>query len=158
MKKILVIHALLLTSVSVYAQDIKTSVVPEAVKQSFSKLYPKATDVEWEKEEGNYEAQFKHNKEKTDVLFTAAGKHIQTETKLASASELPAAIANTLKKDFSGYEVEETEKVMTAEGKQLYKVKAEMKEKEYELLFDASGVLLKKTEEPSEKKEADHKK
>ncbi len=152
MKKFFLTSALLFTGIAVNAQDIKTSSVPEAVKQSFTKLYPNIVDVKWEMEEGNYEAKFKQNKEKTDLLFDTSGKLIQTETKLSSANDLPAAITATLKKDFSGYEFEDFEKIITAEGKELYEVEAEMKEKEYELLFDASGLLVKQTEEKKEKK------
>jgi hypothetical protein len=158
MKKTLLISAFACTAFIAKAQDVKTNLVPDAVKQSFSKLYPNIVDVKWEMEKENYEAKFKQNKEKTDLLFTPAGKLIQTETKLSSANDLPAAITATLKKDFSGYEFEDTEKVITAEGKELYKVEAEMKEKEYELLFDAAGTLVMKTEEPEKKKEEHSKK
>ena len=144
--------------IAVNAQDIKTSAVPDAVKQSFAKLYPNIVDVKWEMEEANYEAKFKQNKEKTDLLFDTSGKLIQTETKINSVNDLPLAVTNTLKKDFSGYEFEDTEKIKMADGKEFYKVEAELKEKEYELLFDTAGMLIKKTEEPSKEKEADHKK
>ena len=158
MKKLFLISALLFTGIAVNAQDIKTSAVPDAVKQSFAKLYPNIVDVKWEMEEANYEAKFKQNKEKTDLLFDTSGKLIQTETKINSVNDLPLAVTNTLKKDFSGYEFEDTEKIKMADGKEFYKVEAELKEKEYELLFDTAGMLIKKTEEPSKEKEADHKK
>jgi hypothetical protein len=135
MKKIILSIALLLAGYSLKAQEIK----------------------EWEKEDGNYEATFKKNKEKTDAVFSKEGKLIQTETKLPSPNDLPPAIAATLKKDFAGYEFEESEKIITAEGKELYAVDAEWKEMDYELLFEANGTLVKKTEE-KEKKEGAKKK
>lgn len=158
MKKALLISALTFSVFAANAQDVKTNTVPDAVKKSFSKLYPTIVDVKWEMEKENYEAKFKQNKEKIDVLFTPSGKLIQTETKLSSVNDLPTAITAVLKKDFSGYELEDTEKITTAEGKTLYKVEAEMKEKEYELIFDSTGTLVSKTEEPAEEKEEHSKK
>jgi len=34
-------------------------VVPDAVENNFKKDFPKAADAKWEKEDGNYEANFK---------------------------------------------------------------------------------------------------
>ena len=151
MKKIILCGTLILAGLSVQAEEIKDKDVPPAVKQKFVSLYPKVSEVEWELENGAYEAQFKENKVEIEVLFTKEGKLIQTETELKSISELPQAVQASLKKDFSNYEYDEIEKVKLADGTEQYKVDAEMKEKEYELLFDIKGMLISKTENKEDK-------
>ena len=59
MKKIMLLAVLLgIAATVLFAQGNET---PAAVKSKFSSLYPKATSVKWEKENGNYEAEFKLN-------------------------------------------------------------------------------------------------
>ncbi|HAL82712.1 MAG TPA: hypothetical protein DCO83_11130 [Mucilaginibacter sp.] len=55
-KKLLFAIAIATAAVSVKAQDIKTKDVPAVVKSACEKKYPQATKVSWEKEKGNYEA------------------------------------------------------------------------------------------------------
>jgi len=47
MKKLLLVMVIVVYSVSINAQEIK---VPVKVKDTFTKIYPKATNVKWEKE------------------------------------------------------------------------------------------------------------
>ncbi len=158
MKKLVLSSILVIAGLSVHAQKVKTINLPVAVQDNFNKLYPEIVSVEWELEEGNYEGAFKKNKVKTEVLFNAEGKLLQTETKLNSVNDLPALITASLKKDFKGYEFEEAEQITTAEGQEQYSVDAELKETEYELLYDKKGVLLKKTEEKEKKEKEEREK
>ena len=48
--------ALLLVSFTAFAQQVN---VPKSAKDAFSKLYPKATEVKWDKENEGYEASLK---------------------------------------------------------------------------------------------------
>ncbi|HWZ05171.1 MAG TPA: hypothetical protein VNX40_16250, partial [Mucilaginibacter sp.] len=55
-KTLLSAVVILLMAGSLKAQDIKSKDVPAVVKSALSKKYPEATKVGWEKEKGNYEA------------------------------------------------------------------------------------------------------
>lgn len=58
MKKSMFLSFLLsaIISGSAVAQDLKEKEVPAAIKASFAKKYPNAKKMSWEKEKGNYEA------------------------------------------------------------------------------------------------------
>jgi hypothetical protein len=57
MKKILLLIAVLaITVCASKAQDLKAKNVPGVVKAALTQKYPEATKVSWEKEKGNYEA------------------------------------------------------------------------------------------------------
>jgi hypothetical protein len=72
MKRIFVI-CLILAGIPAFAQKIDASKVPASVKTAFSKNFPGVTSVKWEKEKGNYEANFKEHDQKMSALFDATG-------------------------------------------------------------------------------------
>ena len=66
MKKI-IIAALILISLNTVAQK---EVIPPAAKTAFSKAFPTASKVKWEKEDGNYEVTFeKDGKEMQSINY-----------------------------------------------------------------------------------------
>ncbi len=112
----------------------QASKVPQAVKTALAKAYPNATDVDWELEDGKYEAEIEMEGDKEmSVLFDASGALLETEVELAF-SELPQAVQAALK----GKKVKETAKITDAKGVVTYE--AEMKGKD--LMFDAQGKQL----------------
>jgi hypothetical protein len=54
------------TTFATFAQKVE---VPKEVKNSFTKLYPKITNVKWGKEGKEFEASFKVDKMDKSVLF-----------------------------------------------------------------------------------------
>jgi hypothetical protein len=75
MKRPFLLLAFGFTAITANAQKMKEADVPPAVKATFTKAYPNTKAGSWEKENGNYEAEFDLNK--TDVLFDAEGKFIK---------------------------------------------------------------------------------
>ena len=62
-----------LTTTNLIAQDLKEKDVPPTVKDAFVKKYPDAKKVSWEKEKGNYEANWGGKSgEDNSVTFTPA--------------------------------------------------------------------------------------
>lgn len=122
-----------------YAQKVKPDNVPAPVEEAFSKMYPDAKNVEWEMEDGNYEAEVDINKIETSVVFTPAGAHVMTEVEIAPDA-LPAAAINYVKTNLGGKKIKEAAKMTTAAGVVTYE--AEVDEADY--IFDASGAFLKK--------------
>jgi len=124
---------------SAYAQDIKIKDVPAAAKEALIKKYPKATKVSWEKEKGNYEANWGGKSgEDTSVQFTPAGAFVE-EVDAIPVSQLPAEVAAYVKAHYNGVKIKEAGKVTDAAGKHFFE--AEIKGKD--LIFDEGGKFVK---------------
>lgn len=146
MKKAIITLMLICLVASAYAQKIKESAVPEAVKSSFAKLYPNVHNQKWEMEDGNYEAEFEVNEVETSVEFNAAGTLLMTEVEI-SVSELPASATDYIAKNMPGKKIAEASKMTDANG--VVTFEAEVGVDDY--IFDASGKFLKKVSEHQEK-------
>ena len=128
MKKIMLFIALFAFAQTAFAQSKK---VPEAAKMAFAKDYPKADDVKWEMEDGNYEVEFEiADDQEISVVYDANGAVLETEVEIAF-SELPKAAQDALK----GKKVKEAAKITNAKGVVTYE--AEVRRKD--LMFDAKG-------------------
>ncbi|WP_426671386.1 PepSY-like domain-containing protein [Mucilaginibacter sp. McL0603] len=140
MKKIILSAFVLATLAgSAMAQDIKAKDVPAAVKETLTKKYPNATKVSWEKEKGNYEANWGGKSgEDTSVQFTPAGAFVE-EVNAIPVSQLPAAVSAYVKTNYNGAKIKEAGKVTDAAGNHFFE--SEIKGKD--LLFDESGKFLK---------------
>jgi hypothetical protein len=96
-----VIFMLAMVSVSlVYAQKISDKEVPAAVKSALQKKYPNAKDLKWEKEKGNYEAEFEVTKTDYSLLMDASGNVLETEVEIKT-EQLPAAAKSYVAKKLS---------------------------------------------------------
>ncbi len=90
------------TGVSVNAQDLKSSNVPGTVKTALIKKYPQAVKASWEKEKGNYEANWGGKSgEDNSVQFTPSGEFIEI-VKAISVSELPKQVPAYIKQHYKG--------------------------------------------------------
>lgn len=129
-----------LAATMTFAQTVKNvnkGKIPAAVLAAFHKDYPNVKDVDWDQEDGNYEAGFEVNKNELSVLYNAQGQKLETETEI-KVSQLPAAVLKAVQTQKLGT-VKEASKIEKANGKTEYE--AEIKGKDY--VFDASGKLLK---------------
>ena len=122
-----------------FAQKVKSSDVPAAVKSALEKKYPDAKNVYWEKEHGNYEANWGgKSKEDNSVQFTPAGEFIEY-VKAIPVSELPKEVNTYVKSHYKGAKITEAGKVTDAHGKTFYE--AEVKGKD--IVFDEHGNFVK---------------
>jgi hypothetical protein len=122
-----------------YSQDVKISEVPEVVKSAFMKKFPEATKVSWEKENGNYEANWGgKSREDNSAQFTPAGDFVEIGRAMA-VDALPAPVKIYVKEHQNGAKITEAMRVTDANGKITYE--AEVKGKD--LVFDESGKFLK---------------
>ncbi len=141
MKKILFISfpALLFVLSSAQAQNIKSAVVPPLVKSALMQKYPKATKVTWEKEKGNFEANWGGKSgEDLSVQFTPQGRFIE-QVQAIKAESLPAEVAKYVQQHYKGAKITEAGKVTDAKGKNFFE--AEVKGKD--LVFDEKGNFVK---------------
>ena len=127
---------LLLLSISCVAQSI-----PTEVKTAFGKSFPGISVKKWEKEHGNYEANFSKDGKSMSATFTAAGVLEETETDI-KVSELPADAESYIKTHYKGDTIKEAA-IVEKGGKKMYE--AEVKGKD--ILFDESGKFLKEQED-----------
>ena len=117
--------------------------VPANIKTAFSKKFPKATKVKWEKEnDKEWEAEFKINGKEYSANFNTNENWLETEYKIKK-SEIPTAVINTLDNEFADYEIEETEISETVDGK-VYEFELEKNETDMEVTIDPNGKVLKK--------------
>ena len=142
MKKHVALIAAAGIALSAKAQKISDTEVPAAVKESFKKAYPAATVKKWEKEKGNYEAEFMTGKTETSVLMDANGKLLETETEIG-AEQLPKAVSDYVAKNLGGKKIKEASKITDANNVVTYE--AEVGEADY--IFDTKGNFIKKEAE-----------
>lgn len=126
--------------------------VPQAITEAFSKKFPEAKKVKWDKENAaEWEAEFKMNGTEYSANFTSAGEWTETEHEIKT-SEIPAAVKATLDQDFKDYEIEEAEISVTKEGK-VYEFELEKDETALEVAIDVNGKIV--TKEVKEEEEED---
>jgi hypothetical protein len=139
-KKLLFTVAFSVAVISVNAQDIKTKDVPAVVKLACEKKYPEATKVSWEKEKGNYEANWGGKSgEDNSVQFTPSGTFVEI-VKAIAISDLPKTVAPYVKAHYKGAKIREAGRVTDASGKIMYEAEI----KGGDLIFDKNGNFLKK--------------
>lgn len=121
------------------AKQLSENKVPALVKEAFVKRYPEAKKVSWEKEKGNFEANWGGKSgEDTSTLFTPAGVFVEVVVAIPVA-QLPATIAPYIKSHYNGAGIKEAGMVTDVAG--LHFFEAEIKGKD--LVFDAAGKFVK---------------
>ncbi|TDX01320.1 PepSY-like domain-containing protein [Dinghuibacter silviterrae] len=136
LKKVLSI-ACLACALGAAAQDIKTKDVPAAVKAALLKQFPSATKVSWEKEKGNFEANWGGKSgEDHSVQFTPAGDFAESVDAIP-VSALPVSVAPYVKEHYKTA-IREAGKRVDAAGSHTYEVEIKGKD----LLFTTDGAFL----------------
>jgi hypothetical protein len=113
--------------------------VPAVVKEALAKQYPQATKVAWEKENGNYEANWGGKSgEDHSVQFTPAGNFIEMVNTIP-VSQIPKSALTYIAAHYKGEKVTEAGKVTDASGKLSYEVEVHGKD----IIFDENGAFVK---------------
>lgn len=143
MKKYLLTAMTVICSAMLFAQEIPAEKVPSEVKTAFQSKFPDAKKVEWEMEDGLYEAEFKMKGNEMSATFDSKGIWKETETEI-KVKNLPKAVSNMLANEFPGFEIDEACQVESAEHGSCYEVEIEKGDEEMEVLLKADGTILKK--------------
>ena len=113
--------------------------VPAAAKTALMNKYPAATKVTWEKEKGNFEANWGgKDGEANSVLFTPAGDFLEIVESIP-VNELPASALAYLKTHYKSAKVKEAGKVIDKQGKIFYEAEVNGKD----VIFDQKGNFVK---------------
>lgn len=124
------------------AQDVKTANVPQAARRALIQKYPQATKVSWEKEKGNYEANWGgRSGEDHSVQFTPSGEFVEAVDAMA-VRDLPASVGQYVKEHYHGA-IREAGKRVDAKGNHTLEVEIKGKD----LLFTPEGAFLSEEHE-----------
>jgi hypothetical protein len=115
--------------------------VPAVVKSANLKKYPqsKTYHVTWEKENGNYEANWGgKDGEANSVTYTPSGTFVEI-VKEVPRSQLPGSVQNYIKAHYKNAKFGDVGKVLDAQGKTSYEVEINRKD----VIFDENGRFVK---------------
>ncbi len=148
MKKSILLLAVGFATISTNAQDLKEADVPVPVKEAMKKLYPTGEIEEWEKEEGNFEAEVEVGDAEFTVTLDPAGNLVETQSEI-KITELPKGVSDYVAKIFPGKKMKDATKITDAAGKITFEVKVNKED----YVFDADGNFIKKEEKQKEDKD-----
>ena len=136
---------LLVTSVftgsSARGQKLTGEQVPLVVKNVFEKEYPRVK-VSWDREDANYEANFKQDGKTMSMVIDRNGTIVETETSIA-ITDLPKTAQDYMKKNYPGVKIEEAARILKANGDINYEAEVHHKD----IVFDANGKFIKKVKD-----------
>ncbi|MEO6683327.1 MAG: PepSY-like domain-containing protein [Ginsengibacter sp.] len=113
--------------------------VPSAVKAALMHKYPSASKVTWEKEHGNFEANWGgKDGEANSVLFTPAGEFMEA-VEAIPIDQLPKASLQYVKTHYKSAKIKEAGKVTDKNGKTTYEAEVNGKD----VIFDMQGNFVK---------------
>ena len=124
-------------SAAACSQRLTAKDTPALVQNSVKARFPYATEVEWEKKKDLFEAEFIQGQQEHSVLLDVTGTIRMIKQDIA-ATELPAAIAQVLEKNYAAYTLDDSERI-EKEGEVFYQVELEKGIREQHLVFGANG-------------------
>lgn len=123
--------------------DVATQNVPEAVLRTFYNLYPKAIHIEWERENGMYEAEFILDNKGYDALFQEDGTWIRTETEInLRVTPLPQPVIQYIDANYTTWTIDEVSLIDSPQG-EYYRIELEKKgQPDVELFIRPDGTVM----------------
>jgi len=137
----MMITATTLVALAACGQKLKESQVPAATKASFAKQYP-GIKGGWEKENGNYEVNFKQAGQTMSAVIEKNGTIVETETDI-HVSDLPKAVHDYMKKHCAGTKIKEAAKIVKSNGDVNYEAEVDHKD----VIFDANGKFIREAKD-----------
>jgi hypothetical protein len=131
------------------AQSISPDQIPAEVRNAVKTKFPDAADLKWEAKTDQYKAEFKIGKRGHDVWLDKKGvikKHKQDFPK----SELPEVIRKKIETDFSGYKIDDADKI-EENSVIFYEVDLEGPADDRKLRFTSAGEMKENKVKESKK-------
>jgi hypothetical protein len=113
--QILPLLAIIGVPFSTCAQRLEASKVPQTIITAFEKNYPGITPL-WEFEDGSFDAEFKQNGKKIEILYDRKGNSSQK----IDADNVPAEMKNYINSYYRGEKIRKTKKLVSANGDTKY--------------------------------------
>lgn len=140
-KVIQVLALCLIGSGVVSAQEIPQTQVPSVILNNFKKEFPKASDVDWEKQGDLYNVDFEIAwLVDYEAWFTELGELVKYTVEI-SGSDLPKAVRNAISKQYVGYRIDDAKKIIE-NGSETFKVELEKGTVETEVIFSKNGQVI----------------
>ena len=124
-------------ALAVDAQDIKAEDVPQAVAGALTQKYASATDLDWEMDGSNYEAEFDINRTDHTVLIDPSGNILMTKSDIMQ-NDLPQSVKSAVDQKYKGMALDDMERV-EKDGNTYYQVELDEKGTDRKLVFSADG-------------------
>lgn len=141
MKLILTFLGILLSFPLLNAQQNETVVIPDAVMDQFTLLYPDARSIEWQIIKENYKADFKNDKATTMALIAWDGVVLKTETEI-KITALPETAMDYLARNFPEEKIEQASIIEDKDGIITFEAVLD----KVDLTFDSAGQILATSE------------
>jgi hypothetical protein len=116
MKKIIIMLAIAISSISAFASDTK---VNSSVLAAFSKEFAGVKNVQWSNTNDYYKADFVFNGQNVNAYYKVTGEFIAL-TRNISSVELPISLQTNLKNNYSAYWISDLFEVSSDEGTSYY--------------------------------------
>jgi hypothetical protein len=127
----------------VFPQEIAPGTVPFAIKQAFTKKFPAAKALRYEKEDLVYRIGFLEGGKQCFVSYNEAGKMLETE-KAITTSNLPKEVAASVTKNFKGYTIMEAVKREVFDKGICYEMDLMKDQSGFQVRFSEKGEILLK--------------
>lgn len=145
MRKILLIIILFACALSMQAQKLRLSDIPQEVRMGLQNTYTDYKLIGWYFETGQYVAEIDIDNRVGRVFLTANGNWQFTIFNVPE-QELPTLVANYFINNYPGYRIKKSEYVEDYGGDNYYRLIISMKgvgQTEYEMIFDTRGKMIK---------------
>jgi hypothetical protein len=146
--KTLVFVSLFLIPAFFNAQKVKKENVPPAVVSAFISDHPNVKVDEWEKENGNFEAEFKIHGKEHSMVYDAQGKLVESEEEIAP-DDLPDVARQYIVSNYRKSKIKEAARITSASGIVTYEADLGTQD----LLFDNSGKFITIEKESADDKD-----
>lgn len=153
MKKLLLTLALTFGATLLAQTEAKSAKnsTPVKVTQAFAKEFPNKK-AKWEKEYGNYEAEFKLNGTDASAVYDANGNRKELEIEIPIKDLQPAIVAY-LQKNYATYKITEAAKITDHKNVVTYEAEIKKGKDSFDVLFTQDGKFIKATKEEENTKE-----
>ena len=138
MRRVVIAAACILMTSIGYSQRIDAVRVPDLVKTSLFRMYPSATNTNWEIEKGNYEVEFVNVGSRMTSVFRPDGTIVESEVNI-KLNELPSKSLAYIKEQYKGKQIKEAAKITKANGKMNFEAEVDGKD----VIFDENGNFLR---------------
>ena len=143
-KTLLCLSLMVLFSATVFGQT------PDAVKQKFDEMFPKAKSMKWPEPEAEneHDVEFRWKKRNMVAQFDDEGNWLETETEI-DADELPAAVSLAIKVGYPNHKLDQDVVMLSnPERDKAYEVLLEDREGDvWKVVLSAGGEELDKEKE-----------
>lgn len=119
-------------------------IVNEKIEESFSKKFPNATKIHWDKEsENEWESEFELNNIEYSANFDLNGVWIETEHEIET-SKVPNKVLHTVNSNYAKYKIIKIELSETKNGS-VYELELKNENLEIEIKINSNGIVKKES-------------